>query len=86
MWETLSRLTQGQLQVGDAVTRCWRPASGGRRSHALPESNPKRETQSRLVRGHPRAGNAVTTRPRPISGGNCYNLHGSPEANLRWET
>jgi hypothetical protein len=44
--ETQSRLARGQSRVGDIVTSRWRPTSGGRRSHALPEANPGQETQS----------------------------------------
>jgi hypothetical protein len=71
-----------------------RPTLGWRRSHTLPEANPRQETQSCLARGQPWAGDAVTACPRPTSGGRHSYVspeptssrrrsHRSPEANPR---
>jgi hypothetical protein len=50
--ERLSRIAQGQARMGDAVTTCPRPTSGGRHNHDSSEAKPGQETQSRLTRGH----------------------------------
>jgi hypothetical protein len=73
--ETQSRLVQGNLTV---MARP-RVASGGSRSHALPEAT----SQSRLARGWPRAGDAITARSRLPSGGR--RIYSSPETNLGQE-
>jgi hypothetical protein len=64
-------------RLGEVVTTCPRPTSGGRLSHDSPEVIPWRETQSRLAQGQPQAEDTVTTRPRPTLG--RRRGHDSPE-------